>query len=322
MFTYQAAISLILFLLLVNFILNNFYFTNINSFKLPVPMLKSPPLISVLIPARNEEGNIGRCLNSLRKQDYTNLEILVLDDRSRDATAQEVEKASRLDSRIKLISGKTLPPRWMGKSYACWQLARHAKGKYLLFTDADTLHFKKSVSSSLAVLARERMDAISVFPSQVMVTFHERMVVSFINFAFLCFPPLLMMKKTRYPLFSAGTGQFILFRRETYDAIGGHRSVREKVIEDVAIAKQVKRKGLKFMIYDGRQQIYCRMYKNLHEVIRGFSKFIFAAFDFNLALMFLVMSLVTILFLLPFICFPLAVVFGWPAVTVKQFEIF
>ncbi|MHB1253047.1 MAG: glycosyltransferase family 2 protein, partial [Candidatus Humimicrobiaceae bacterium] len=125
---------------MINFIINNVLFKNINNFKLPESILKSPPLVSVLIPARNEEKNIRRILNSMIKQDYPNLEILVLDDGSTDETSQIVEKFAEKDSRVRLIKGGPLPKGWKGKCYACHQLSKVAKGEYFVFTDADTLH--------------------------------------------------------------------------------------------------------------------------------------------------------------------------------------
>ncbi len=317
MFAYQLAISLILLGVLINFIINNLFFKNIAGFELSGALSIKQPLVSVLIPARDEEKNIKRCINSLRKQSYSNIEILVLDDDSKDNTALQVQKICDLDRRVRLIRGKALPRGWVGKSYACWQLGKQAKGEYLLFTDADTLHLSGSVSSSIAALDKEDMDAISVFPFQIMATFHERMVINFINFAFLCFLPIILIKKTNSSLFSAGTGQFILFKKEAYEAIGGHKSVKNRIIEDVAIAKKIKEKGLRFMIYDGSQEIYCRMYNNLKQVVNGFSKFICSAFNYNLPMMFLVICTVLGLFLLPFLYLPLAVIYSWPAGTLN-----
>lgn len=173
-------------------------------------MVKNGPLVSVLIPARNEK-NIGRCLRFLSKQDYHNLEILVLDDNSSDGTGRVVEEISKKDTRIRLIRGCPLIGGWKGKSHACHQLSREATGEYYVFTDADTSHFPNSISSSLKVLISTRLDVLSVFPKQIMVSIHERMVVIFINLAVLALMPLSMIRKTRSPRISIANGQFMLF---------------------------------------------------------------------------------------------------------------
>jgi chlorobactene glucosyltransferase len=309
---YQYTITFLLTVIFFNFIINNFVYKNTSRFRLPSSFLKESPLVSILIPSRNEKKNIGRCLRSLIKQDYRNIEILALDDNSDDNTADIIKWWSKKDNRIKYLEGKTLPEGWKGKSYACQQLAGRAKGKYLIFTDADTLHFPDSVSSSLSALISNDLDALSVFPKQVMVTVHEKMAVIFINLAVMALMPLVLVKKSLNPVFSIANGQFILFKRDTYDSIGGHRNIRKDIIDDVAISRQVKKCGFKFMIFDGRSNIYCRMYGGFREVARGFSKFIFAAMGYSIIRLFIVISVVSAIFFVPVIMLPGAYLFGWP----------
>jgi len=224
-----------------------------------------------------------------------------MDDNSEDATGSIVDGWSKKDSRIKSLKGRPLLKGWKGKSYACHQLSQHAKGNYLIFTDADTLHFPDSISSSIAALLSNDLDALSIFPKQIMVTIHERMVVIFINLAVMAFMPLFLIKKIKNPILSIANGQFILFKRKTYDSIGGHENVKKDIVEDVAISRRVKEYGFRFMIFDGRSNIYCRMYKGFREVVRGFSKFIFASMNYSIIKMIAVISLVMILFLVPLI---------------------
>ncbi len=309
---YQYLITLVLGLFLINFIANNILFKNTANHLLPESFKKSPPLVSILIPARNEADNIKRCLRSLLKQDYPNTEILVLDDNSNDNTSQVVKKLAEKDNRVKLIIGKPLKSGWLGKCYACYQLSKHAKGKYLVFTDADTLHFPSSVSCAIGCLASNNLDALSVIPGQIMVTFSERMVVTWVHFGILSLLPLILVKRSKNPLFCTANGQFILFKREVYKKIGGHQSVKAKILEDIHISKQVKRYGYSFMIFDGSKNIYCRMHRSFRELIRGFSKFMFAAFDFKIFTMAAVILLISALFLFPFILLPLGfLVFDW-----------
>ena len=310
---YQYAITALLALILLNFIINNIAYKNVSKFILPLQTLKKGPLVSVLIPARNEEKNIGRCLRSLIKQDYQNIEILVLDDNSSDGTGRVVEKLSKKDTRIRLIRGCSLGRGWKGKSYACHQLSREAAGEYYVFTDADTLHFPNSISSSLEALISRRLDALSVFPKQIMVSVHERMVVIFINIAVLALMPLGLIRKMKSPKISIANGQFMLFKRSVYKSIGGHRSIKSDIVEDVAISKQVKKHGFRFMVFDGRSTVYCRMYDGFKGVVRGFSKFIFAAMNYSVIKLGVVVSFVMLLFLVPLILLPLGLyIFNWP----------
>jgi chlorobactene glucosyltransferase len=289
---HQYIILAILIAILINFIANNIIFKNTKNYKLPKNIIDSPPLVSVLIPARNEEKNIYRCLRSLAKQDYPNLEILVLDDKSKDATASVVEKFASKDRKVKLIAGKPLKAGWLGKSYACHQLSKNAKGDYLVFVDADTLHFPDSISSAIASLICNGLDAISVVP-------------------------LGLIKKTRYPLFCTAIGQFMLFKRNVYEEIGGHESVKGEILDDIHISKQVKRCGYKFMIFDGRSNVYCRMYRSLKEVVRGFSKVISAAFNYNFWIQSICILLVSIIFLFPFILLPMGIfIFDWARILI------
>jgi len=315
---YQYFILFALALITINFIINNILFKNINNFKLPREVLVSPPLVSVLIPARNEESNIRRILNSMIKQDYPNLEILVLDDNSTDATVQIVEKIMEKDSRIKLIKGASLPAGWKGKCFACHQLSKIAKGSYFVFTDADTLHYPNSISGSLAALLKNNLDVTSIYPRQIAVTFSERMTVRFINLAILSFMPLILVKHTKGPFFSTAIGQFLLFKREAYEKTGGFESVKDEILEDINISKQVKRCGLKIMVYDGSDSIFCRMFTNLADVVKGFTRFIYAAFDCNFLMEFIAVFFISLMFMVPFILLPLGIfIFDWPAKTIS-----
>ncbi len=315
---HQYVILAILIAILANFVVNNIIYKDTKNYKLPKNIIDSPPLVSVLIPARDEEKNIYRCLRSLAKQDYPNIEILVLDDNSKDKTANIVEEFASKDRKVKLIRGKPLKTGWLGKSYACHQLSENANGDYFLFVDADTLHFPDSISSALASLTCNGLDAISVFPKQITVTIHERMMVPCANFIILSFLPLILIKKTRYPLFCTAIGQFMLFKRSVYEEIGGHKSVKGEILDDVHISKQVKRCGYRFMIFDGRSNIYCRMYRSLKEVIRGYTRAIFAAFDYNILIQSIVIVLVFFIFLLPFILLPLGIlIFDWSGLIIS-----
>ena len=314
---YQYTLAVILLFILINFLINNILFKNTARYKLLPSIIKENPLISVLVPARNEEENIKKCIVSLTKQDYKNIEILVLDDNSTDNTENILKEMSKKYSNVKFYKGEHLRKGWLGKSFACHQLSKHAKGKYMIFTDADTLHFPDSISSAVACLERYKVDALSVFPMQIMVTMHERMMVPFGNYIILALFPLYLMRKVKNAMFCTAIGQFMMFKSEVYRKIGGHKSIKGKVLEDVKISKRVKKSGYKFMIFDGRSNLYCRMYKSFRDVVRGYSRVLFAAFDYNIFMMSMAIFLIAAVFLGPFIMLPLGVVFNWSALIIE-----
>ncbi len=310
---YNYFVAGVLLLVFANFLLNLYVFKDTSYFNISDYISYNQPLVSILIPARNEEKNIRRCLRSLVRQDYSNFEILVLNDNSTDKTAEIAGEIADKYGKIRVIDGKPLPDGWLGKSYACFQLAKEAKGQYLLFTDADTLHFKNSVSSALGALIANGLDAISVFARQITVSVHERMMVPFANYFLLSFLPLFLIRHSKNPLFCTAIGQFLLFKKDVYEKIGGHESIKKEILEDIHIAKQVKKLGFKFMIFDGKNNFYCRMYKNLGEVVKGYSKVLSAVFDYNILLQSAITILVFTVYLCPFILLPLSIlVLGWP----------
>lgn len=310
---YNLIILSILAILFINFLLNNILFRSTLNYYVPETFTAPGPLVSVCIPARNEEKNIARCIRSLLRQEYSNIEILVLDDNSSDNTWRIVERFTKKDPRVRLFKGDPLPSGWLGKSYACQQLSYQAKGEYIIFTDADTLHFKDSIGHALYSLVNSKIDALSVFAQQITVTLSERMIIPFINFFIFTFMPVSLIKRSRFPLFCTAIGQFMMFKKDVYEAIGRHESVKKEILEDIHIAKQVKRKGYKFMIFDGRKSLHCRMYKNFSEVSKGMTKVIFSAFDYKVLAQGFFTVLVTVLFLLPFITLPLGIfIFDFP----------
>ncbi len=238
----------------------------------PVSRNVSPPLISVLIPVRNEEKNIGNLLNDLSKQDYKNYEILVCDDMSEDHTAQIVCDFMKKDSRIRVVDGSPLPLDWLGKNHACRQLALAAKGEYLLFIDADVRVKPSLITNSLAHVQRYRLDLFSIFPQQVMHTFGEKITVPVMNWALAGLLPLILTRISRRPSFSAANGQFMLFRASVYHSHKFHSELRCEMVEDIKIFRLMKKKGLRTHTVLSNGDISCRMYGSWAEAIEGFSK--------------------------------------------------
>jgi cellulose synthase/poly-beta-1,6-N-acetylglucosamine synthase-like glycosyltransferase len=182
--------------------------------------------VSILIPARNEENNIGNCLESCLNQDYTNLEIIVLDDHSEDRTAEVVMAKTLVDPRVRLLKGKELPPGWLGKNWACHQMGGIATGEYLLFIDADVTLGKGAVSRVVSTVKSNKIGMFSVFPTQILSGTGATIVIPVMNWLLLNFLPLRQVFQSDSPKFVAANGQFILFSKETYQKTGGHATVK------------------------------------------------------------------------------------------------
>jgi len=261
----------------------------------------SENLVSVMIPARNEEKNIADCIESIINQNYQNLEILVLDDESKDKTAEIVQSFEKINPKVKLIKGKLLPKGWLGKNWACHQLSEMAKGKYLLFVDADVTLSESVVSSSIAFLQKLNAKAFSVFPTQRIKSFGEALITPLMNWILLVFLPLRLVHSTRNKSFVAANGQFIFFEAELYYKIGGHAHVKSEIVEDMALAKLVKEINEKFVTALGGNRVFCRMYSNFREGINGFSKNFYKGFSFSPIIFLLFLFFIESVFLLPII---------------------
>jgi chlorobactene glucosyltransferase len=246
------------------------------------PRPRMLPMVSALVPARNEERNIGQCIESMVRQDYPVYEILVLDDGSEDGTAAIVQEWERKDPRVRYIKGQPLPPGWVGKSFACHQLSVEAKGDILLFVDADTRHSPKSIISGVAALEHHRADLLTVLPHEIMETFWEKMILPLLHFNLLCFLPMPLVSGSRDPRFAMANGQYMMFRKSAYASVGGHAAVKDAMVEDVWLSRIIKRAGFKLRILDGSKVVSCRMYSSFTGIWHGFSKNLFAGFNFSL----------------------------------------
>jgi chlorobactene glucosyltransferase len=242
------------------------------------------PRVSVLVPARNEEGNIGPCLRSLLAQDYSDFQVLVLDDDSSDGTRQVLANLSKADQRLQVLQGRPLPAHWLGKHWACHQLAQAADGEYLLFTDADTLHQPQTLRAAMAAVQAEQSDLLSGLVREETVSWGEKLTVPIMSWAILSFLPLALAYRLRVPMLSAAHGQFMLFRRQAYEQIGGHAAVRRHIADDLALARRAVAQGLRWRVTDASRHVRCRMYHSSSEAFDGFSKNLFAAFDYNVLL--------------------------------------
>lgn len=264
--------------------------------------LSDAPLVSILIPARNEERLIRECVESLAQQDYPNFEVVVLNDKSTDRTGAILEDLSLQYPQIRIIQGKDLPQGWVGKNFACHTLASQAAGDYFLFTDADTIHKPHMLQSAVAMMLDQKLDFISMIPNEEMVSWGEKIIIPMIHFLYFAYLPNDIITKSRKASVSAANGQFMFFSRKAYQHIGGHTIVKNNIVEDVFLAKEVKKNGLRMALVDGTQSVSCRMYTNFKEAFEGFSKNLFAGFSFHLPTFLIFLIHLFVLYIFPFLC--------------------
>src|SRR4030043_434290 len=270
---YQIVVAVLLVIIAINVILNlrSLRRPDINS------RIREPvPLVSVLIPARNEEENIEACLRSLRIQDYPNFEIIVLDDNSEDRTAELVEAMAAKDKRIRLIKGAPLAEGWAGKPFACYQLAEKARGSWLLFIDADTTHAPHMLRSTMALALELKPSLLSGFPRQMAESLPEKIAMPLMYFVIMSWFPLWWLHRSGGTRPSLAIGQFLLFPREDYWRIGGHMAGQDKILEDVWLGVETARHGGRHVAIDLSTVFYCRMYRNVGKMWEGFVKWIYS----------------------------------------------
>jgi len=257
------------------------------------------PFVSVLLPMRNEERNAEACIRSLLSQEYPAFELLVLDDESTDCTWDIVCRLAAEDPRVVAVKGLPLPGGWLGKHWACHQLAMAAKGEVLLFTDADTRHAPDSLAAGVNALVAEGADMVTAFPREEMRTPGEKAGIPILAFSFLAFMPLALAYRGRPRSFAVAIGQYMLFRRESYFAVGGHEAVKDEVLDDFELAKNIKAAGLRWLFLDGQRQVSCRMYSGWREVYRGLGKNLFAVFGYHAAAFFFIWLWMLMAFVVP-----------------------
>ena len=236
------------------------------------------PTVSVLIPARDEAETIGRCLLSVRAQRSIEVaEILVFDDRSSDGTAQVV-RHHLVDARVRLLESDTEPPTgWLGKPWACQQLARAASGEILVFVDADVVLAPDALARVVAQFQTGEVDAVSPYPRQLAVTWPERLVQPLLQWSWATLLPLRAAERSARTSLVAANGQVLAITEEAYTKCGGHEAVRAQVLDDVALFQQLKKVGRRGVLADGTDVAICHMYDNWASLRDGYSKSLWAA---------------------------------------------
>ena len=238
------------------------------------PPPPDPPLISVCIPARNEERNIRACVEAVLDQDYPNFEVIVLDDRSTDSTPEILRQIAAQNNNLHIINGSDLPEGWAGKPHALYQASASAHGEWLCFIDADTFLAPETLSSCYAKAIETKADMFTIMTFQILGSFWEKTVMPLVMTALsVGFSP----RKVNDPKTkdAIANGQFIMIKRSVYDAIGGHESVKDSIVEDRDISRQVKWNGYRLVVADGMKVAKTRMYTSLPEMWEGWTKNIY-----------------------------------------------
>jgi chlorobactene glucosyltransferase len=237
------------------------------------------PRVSLLIPARNEADNLRRTLPTLLATDHPSLEILVLDDGSEDDTAAVVEALAddEAEGRLRLLRGRPLPAGWLGKCWACHQLAEEAAGEWLIFVDADVSVAPGAVRRTLGAAAAAGAEVVTALPRQRLPGWAEAAVVPLVaQLSVLALLPLALVPRLRAPSLAMGNGQWLAFTRAAYDRCGGHEAVRATIVEDVALARRAKASGSRLLPLLAPHAITVGMYRGLREVREGFGKNLYA----------------------------------------------
>lgn len=233
------------------------------------------PLVSVLIPARNEEKNIARCIESLLHQTYSNYEILVLDDNSTDATYKTLKALKKKNpSKLFIYKGLPLMDGWRGKSYAMKQLTDKARGDIFLFTDADTVHSNRSIELMLLNMKQNDADLVSGYIYQRLNTIGEKLTVP-VMYLLTAVIPMFLNSKLKTPAFCVAIGQYIGVRRDSFFGAGGYDAIKGITTEDMYLARRFKECGYKTVFLDFSDAASCRMYNDGLSAIKGIGKNVF-----------------------------------------------
>jgi len=263
-------------------------------------------LVSVLIPARNEEANIAECIRRVLEQGATVLEVLIYDDHSDDLTGALVQQASAVDARVRLVPSLPLPPDWCGKNFACSQLASRALGDWLLFLDADARLMPGGVDGMLHAAVSRGVTLLSCWPGFELRGFAERMLMPMLNcLVFTIFPAPLSLVRNE-PALGLAHGACIIIEHDAYRKLGGHALVRSEIFEDTRLAQTWRARGERSLCLDGQDAVRVRMYAGLNEIWLGFQKNFFLAFR-RPAMFWLFLCFHFTFFLLPFL------IFNWKA---------
>jgi hypothetical protein len=267
------------------------------------------PTVSVCVPARNEERNIEAIVRCALANQAVDVEVLVYDDQSTDATPRILESLRREDARVRAVPTQPLPEGWNGKQWGCERMGRAARTEWLLFTDADVRLAPDCLGRAVAEARRLDAALLSTIPREETGSPLERLVVPLIHWMLFSWLPMPRMRTTNDPATSAGCGQFLLVRSDAWEAAGGHAAFRDSMHDGIKLPRNVRRAGFHTDLYDGGESVSCRMYRNAGETWRGFTKNAYEGLGSPV-----VLAVFTLLeaagILLPWIWLPIAVARG------------
>jgi len=270
-----------------------------DSFSLPDGYEK---LVSIIIPARNEEENIRECLMSVIAISYAAKEIIVVDDRSEDRTARIVEEIAREHPEVRLVRVTSLREGWTGKTSALCEGVKNARGDWFLFVDADTRHHPRTLDVVLGFAEEKKLDLVTLLPKLASHSFWERLMQPLLGGALMIRFPLDKVNDDQSPVAFAN-GQYILVRREAYNKVGGHEAVAGEMLEDIAIAKVFKANGLRIATAYGADIFTTRMYRSFSDICNGWARIYYFGLDRSLARVFAGVMLIVGFSLLPYVFF-------------------
>ena len=245
---------------------------NLRQFRSSPPPPANLPPVSVLVPARNEQAAIGQLIDDVLASEGVDFELVILDDASTDETATIVAAAAARDERVRLVTGRTLPPGWCGKQHACFQLAGAARYESLVFLDADVRLTADAVARGVGFLKQTDVGLASGFPRQQTPCFLAWLLLPLIHFVLLGFLPLGRSRLSADPALAAGCGQFFITTKSAYERAGGHAAIAASLHDGIMLPRAYRRTGQQTDIFDATDVASCRMYETSREVFNGLAK--------------------------------------------------
>tara|TARA_Y100000780_G_scaffold49373_1_gene41322 strand:- start:294 stop:1535 length:1242 start_codon:yes stop_codon:yes gene_type:complete len=242
---------------------------------------RQQPLVSILIPCRNEQEHIEACLDSILEQKYSYLEILVLDDHSEDESAKFLSRYANEYDNVTIIQGSSLPEGWTGKNWACHQLYVASRGDVLLYCDADTQIGRDLIQDAVAELENRALGFVSIFPQRKSTNVFDRWIWSFTSWVIASWVPLWLAYQTRLGVLAVGFGQFLMLRRNAYESIGGYEALRGNSLDDFEIARRIQAAGIDWRVYSSGGRLTTAGYRSTKDAIEGYGKSIFPVLGRN-----------------------------------------
>jgi chlorobactene glucosyltransferase len=264
--------------------------------------LEKYPMVSICVPARDEERSVEACVNSMLEQDYPNYEVIVVDDNSSDTTPDILEKLAGKHHNLTIIKGAPLPSDWHGKPFALHQAQNIAKGDYLLFADADPVFHPATLKTAMHIMQDRNLDFFSLLPGSIFASFWEKAVQP-IFFGFI--GSMTPFRKVNSPAFpeAMGVGAFTMIAKDLYKRMGGHVPLREEILDDIGLSRIAKSFGARLLIADGQKLISIRMYHSLEEIRIGWRKNMFIAMRKSIPRAFYYIFIVIALTITPYLFF-------------------